>query len=45
LDDNELIHTTCNTIIKINPRGLIDLEMQYDDIISNENLMNGWEAI
>jgi ATPase subunit of ABC transporter with duplicated ATPase domains len=37
--DHEFIQPTCNRIIEIAPKGMIDKEMQYDDFISDENLM------
>jgi ATPase subunit of ABC transporter with duplicated ATPase domains len=43
--DHEFIQTVCNRIIEIGPNGMIDLEMEYDDYISNENLMARREAI
>jgi len=43
--DHEFIQTVCNRIIEIGPKGMIDLEMQYDDYISNDNLKPRREAI
>ncbi len=37
--DHEFIQTVCNRIIEIGPKGMIDKEVQYDDYISDENLM------
>ena len=43
--DHEFIQTVCNRIIEIGPKGMIDVEMPYDDFISNENLMIRREGI
>ena len=37
--DHEFIQTVCNRVIEIAPKGMIDKQMQYDDYISDENLM------
>jgi ATPase subunit of ABC transporter with duplicated ATPase domains len=37
--DHEFIQTVCNRVIEITPKGMIDKQMQYDDYISDENLM------
>ncbi len=37
--DHEFIQTVCNRIIEIGPKGMIDMEIQYDDYISDERLM------
>ncbi len=37
--DHEFIQTICNRIIEIGPKGMIDMEMQYDDYISDERLL------
>jgi ATPase subunit of ABC transporter with duplicated ATPase domains len=37
--DHEFIQTVCNRVIEIGPKGMIDKEMEYDDYISDENLM------
>jgi ATPase subunit of ABC transporter with duplicated ATPase domains len=36
--DHEFIQTTCNRIIEIGPKGMIDKLMDYDDYISDEKL-------
>jgi len=36
--DHEFIQTVCNRIIEIGPKGMIDIEAQYDDYISDERL-------
>jgi ATPase subunit of ABC transporter with duplicated ATPase domains len=38
--DHEFIQTVCNRVIEISPNGMIDKEIQYDDYISDENLMD-----
>ena len=43
--DHEFIQTICNRIIEIGPKGMIDKEMQYDDYISDENLMIRRESL
>ena len=43
--DHEFIQTICNRIIEIGPKGMIDKEMQYDDYISDENLMLKRESL
>ncbi len=43
--DHEFIQTVCNRIIEIGPKGMIDKEMQYDDYISDENLIMRRESI
>jgi len=43
--DHEFIQTICNRIIEIGPKGMIDKEMQYDDYISDENLMMRRESL
>lgn len=37
--DHEFIQTICNRIIEIGPKGMIDMEIQYDDYISDERLL------
>ena len=37
--DHEFIQTTCNRVIEIGPRGMIDKQMEYDDYISDETLL------
>ncbi len=37
--DHEFIQTVCNRIIEITPKGMIDKLMDYDDYISDEELM------
>jgi ATPase subunit of ABC transporter with duplicated ATPase domains len=37
--DHAFIQTVCNRIIEIGPKGMIDKQMEYDDYISDENLM------
>jgi ATPase subunit of ABC transporter with duplicated ATPase domains len=37
--DHEFIQTICNRVIEIGPKGMIDKQTQYDDYISDENLM------
>ncbi len=43
--DHEFIHTVCNRIIEISPKGMIDKKMEYDDYISDENLKVKREAL
>ncbi len=43
--DHEFIQTICNRIIEIGPKGMIDKEMQYDDYISDENLIMRRESL
>ncbi len=43
--DHEFIQTICNRIIEIGPNGIIDKEMQYDDYISDENVMMRRESL
>jgi ATPase subunit of ABC transporter with duplicated ATPase domains len=43
--DHEFIQTTCNRIIEIAPKGMIDKEMQYDDFISDETLMKKRDSL
>ena len=43
--DHEFIQTVCNRIIEISPKGMIDKEMQYDDYISDGNLMIRRESL
>ncbi len=43
--DHEFIQTICNRIIEIGPKGMIDKEMQYDDYISDGNLMIRRESL
>jgi ATPase subunit of ABC transporter with duplicated ATPase domains len=43
--DHEFIQTVCNRIIEIGPKGMIDKEMQYDDYISDDNLMERRNSI
>ena len=37
--DHEFIQTVCNRVIEIGPKGMIDKQMEYDDYISDENLI------
>ncbi|QQS50638.1 MAG: ATP-binding cassette domain-containing protein [Bacteroidota bacterium] len=37
--DHEFIHTVCNRIIELTPNGIIDKKMEYDDYISDEDLI------
>jgi ATPase subunit of ABC transporter with duplicated ATPase domains len=43
--DHEFIQTVCNRVIEIAPRGMIDKQIQYDDYISDENLMEKRNSI
>ena len=43
--DHEFIQTVCNRIIEIGPKGMIDRETEYDDYISDENLMKRREGL
>ena len=43
--DHAFIQTVCNRIIEIGPNGMIDKQMEYDDYISDENLMNRRNSI
>jgi len=43
--DHEFIQTVCNRVIEIGPKGMIDKEIQYDDYISDEDLMKRRESI
>jgi ATPase subunit of ABC transporter with duplicated ATPase domains len=43
--DHEFIQTVCNRIIEIGPRGMIDKQMQYDDYISDPNLLERRNSI
>ena len=43
--DHEFIQTVCNRIIEISPKGMIDKEMQYDDYISDGDLMKRRENL
>jgi ATPase subunit of ABC transporter with duplicated ATPase domains len=37
--DHEFIQTVCNRIIEMGPNGMIDKQMEYDDFISDEDLL------
>jgi len=37
--DHEFIQTVCNRIIEFTPNGIIDKKMDYDDYISDDNIM------
>jgi ATPase subunit of ABC transporter with duplicated ATPase domains len=37
--DHEFIQTVCNRVIEIGPKGMIDKETEYDNYISDENLL------
>lgn len=37
--DHEFIHTVCNRIIELTPNGIIDKKMEYDNFISDEDLI------
>lgn len=37
--DHEFIQTVCNRIIEMGPNGMIDKQMEYDDYISDEDLL------
>jgi ATPase subunit of ABC transporter with duplicated ATPase domains len=43
--DHEFIQTVCNRVIELGPKGMIDKEMQYDDYISDEDLMKRRESL
>ena len=43
--DHEFIQTVCNRVIEIGPKGMIDKHMQYDDYISDENLIERRNSI
>ncbi len=43
--DHEFIQTVCNRIIEIGPKGMIDKEIEYDNYISDENLMSRRESL
>lgn len=43
--DHEFIQTVCNRVIEIAPKGMIDKHMQYDDYISDENLIERRNSI
>jgi len=43
--DHAFIQTVCNRVIEIAPKGMVDKQMQYDDYISDENLMEKRNAI
>jgi ATPase subunit of ABC transporter with duplicated ATPase domains len=43
--DHEFIQTVCNRIIEIGPKGMIDKEIEYDDYITDENLMARRESL
>ncbi len=36
--DHEFIHSVCNRIIEITPKGIIDKMMDYDDYVTDENI-------
>ena len=37
--DHEFIQTVCNRIIELTPNGIIDKSMDYDDYITDENII------
>ncbi len=43
--DHAFIQTVCNRIIEIGPKGMIDKETEYDEYISDENLMKRRERL
>jgi ATPase subunit of ABC transporter with duplicated ATPase domains len=43
--DHEFIQTTCNRIIEIGPKGMIDKLMEYDDYVSDEKLKEQREKL
>jgi ATPase subunit of ABC transporter with duplicated ATPase domains len=43
--DHEFIQTVCNRVIEIAPKGMIDKQMQYDDYISDENLVKKRDSL
>ena len=43
--DHEFIQTVCNRIIEIGPKGMIDKETEYDNYISDENLIARREGL
>lgn len=36
--DHEFIHTICNRVIELTPKGIIDKQMEYDDYISSDEI-------
>ena len=36
--DHEFIHTVCNRIIELTPKGAVDKRMDFDDYITNESI-------
>jgi ATPase subunit of ABC transporter with duplicated ATPase domains len=43
--DHAFIQTVCNRVIEIAPNGMIDKQIEYDDYISDVNLMNRRNSI
>lgn len=43
--DHEFIQTVCNRVIEIGPKGMIDMETEYDNYISDENIAMRRELI
>jgi len=43
--DHEFIHTVCNRIIELTPKGIIDKKMEYDDYISDPALKERRESL
>jgi ATPase subunit of ABC transporter with duplicated ATPase domains len=43
--DHEFIQTVCNRVIEIAPKGMIDKHIQYDEYISDDNLMKKRDSI
>ena len=37
--DHEFIHTVCNRMIELTPKGIMDKRMEYDDYISSEDIL------
>lgn len=36
--DHEFIHTVCNRVIELTPKGIIDKQIEYDDYISSDEI-------
>jgi ATPase subunit of ABC transporter with duplicated ATPase domains len=36
--DREFVHSICNRVIELTPKGIIDKQMDYDDYITDENI-------
>ena len=36
--DREFIHSVCNRIIELTPKGIIDKQMDYDDYLVSEDV-------